>query len=86
MRDGEGRSERRGEKGREGERGEKGGSSVRCELEDAALLRDSVHVEDRRVACAKDRLVLEQLDDGQLRLEAADRRARRRTCGGMCGG
>ena len=78
-REGEGRSERRGEE-REGE-----ASSVRCELEDAALLGDSVHVEDRGVVCAKDRLVLQQLDDGQLRLEAADRRARRRTCGGCFG-
>mmetsp|Transcript_27953 Transcript_27953/g.61239 ORF Transcript_27953/g.61239 Transcript_27953/m.61239 type:complete len:278 (+) Transcript_27953:430-1263(+) len=48
------------------------------ELEDGALLSHGVHVQYRRVAGREDGLVLEEFDDDELRLEAADGGARAR--------
>ena len=52
-----------------GEAKKEQGRHLRRQLQDGALLREGVHVQDGRVASSEDRLVLEQLDDHELRLK-----------------
>ena len=48
----------------------------RRELDDRALLSRRVHMEHRSVSGGEDALMFEELDDGELRLEASHRWAR----------